>query len=465
MDRAVTKPSATDYELIRNVLVNRPSLPLQLLTIGMFLCAAAPAAWSNPEIPGKPQSQPIALMGATIHPVSGPAIENGTLVFDGGKIVAVGTGVDVPAGARQIALAGKHVYPGLINADGDLGLVEINSIRATIDTRETGQINPNAKAQVAVNPDSEIIPVTRANGILLSLSAPVGGLLTGQSALLQLDGWTWEDMTLHAPVGMHLTWPRSTAGAARSSQRGARTASADGEAMAALKQAIADARAYHKARLAAEAGGPPQAIDVRWEAMIPVLEGKLPLIVGADALVDIQAAVAWCAAEKFKTIILGGYDAPHCAELLKQHDVPVIVAACQRLPQRASDPYDTPFTVPERLRAAGVKFCIASPYSATAIRNLPYQAGAAAAYGLPSDEALKSITLYPAEILGVADRVGSLDAGKDATLIVTSGDPIETATQVEQAFIQGREVDLNNRHRRLYEKYQEKYRRLSEEKP
>lgn len=441
-----------------------------ITSIGLAAVASgalgARCATANPEIPGKPQAKPVALIHGTIHPVSGPSIEDGILLFDAGKIVAVGKDVAVPENATQIDIAGKHVYPGLINADGDLGLVEINSVRATIDTSETGQINPNVKAQVAVNPDSEIIPVTRANGVLMSLATPVGKLLTGQSALMLLDGWTWEEMTLRAPIGMHITWPRTTAGPARSSQRSAGAAAASGDlAMNALKQAIADARAYHKARQAAGDGSTDQPVDVRWEALAPVLEGKLPIIVGADGLREIQAAVAWSVGEKIKLIILGGYDAPLCADLLKEHQVPVIVAACQRLPQRASDPYDTPFTVPERLRQAGIKFCIASPYSATAIRNLPYQAGAAAAHGLPADEALKAITLYAAEILGVADRVGSLETGKDATLIITTGDPIETVTQVEQAFIQGRAVDLNNRHKRLWDKYQEKYRRLSGDNP
>ncbi len=436
---------------------------LKRFALALALCGPVLQAQvrANPEIPGKPQDKPLALVGATIHPVSSAPIEKGVLLFDAGKIVAVGAEVVVPENATKIDVTGKHVYPGLINADGDLGLVEINSVRATIDTSETGQINPNVKAHVAFNPDSELVPVTRANGILLSLASPAGGLITGQSALMQLDGWNYEDMTLKAPIGMHISWPHIGAARARSSSRGERVADGAGnQGFDALKQAIADARAYQKAQQAANGEGTTLPKDVRWESLIPVLDGKLPIIVGADSLSDIQAAVAWSAAEKFKLIILGGYDAPRCTELLKQHNVPVIVASCQRLPQRESDPYDTPFTVPERLRQAGIKFCISSPYSATAIRNLPYQAGAAAAHGLPRDEALKAITLYPAEILGVAERVGSLEAGKDATLIITSGDPIETATQVEQAFIQGRQVDLNNRHKRLNDKYQEKYRRL-----
>jgi imidazolonepropionase-like amidohydrolase len=193
--------------------------------------------------------------------------------------------------------------------------------------------------------------------------------------------------------------------------------------------------------------------------MLPVLEGELPLVVAADRVEQIQAAVAFARREDVKLILYGGYDAPHCAALLKQHRVPVIVSTVHRLPLRRGDPYDAAYTLPERLRAAGVRFSIASKNTSNA-RNLPYEAAMAIGYGLPPDEALKAITLYPAQILGVADRVGSLEVGKDATLIVTDGDVLETPTHVEAAFIQGRRVDLDNRHKRLWRKYQEKYRRL-----
>ena len=203
-------------------------------------------------------------------------------------------------------------------------------------------------------------------------------------------------------------------------------------------------------------------MDLRWEAMLPVLHGDVPLIVDADDMQQIQAAVAFAEQQKVKLIIYGGYDAPHCAELLNKHDVAVIIGGVYRLPQRRSEPYDTPFTVAARLHEAGVRFCISGSgrFGASNVRNLPYHAAMAAAFGLPRDEALKSITSYPAEILGVANRIGTLAKGRDATFIVTDGDPLETTTQVEDAYVQGRQVDLNNRHKRLWKKYEEKYRRL-----
>jgi imidazolonepropionase-like amidohydrolase len=196
--------------------------------------------------------------------------------------------------------------------------------------------------------------------------------------------------------------------------------------------------------------------------MLPVLSRQLPMIVEADDIQQLQAAIAFAAQQKVKLIIYGGYDAPLCAELLKKHDVPVIVGGVYRLPRRRSEHYDTPFTVPARLHAAGVKFCISGSgrFGASSVRNLPYHAAMAAAFGLPPEEALKAITLYPAKILGVAKRVGSLEKGKDATFFITDGNPLETPTQVEAAYVQGREVDLNDRHKRLWKKYEEKYRRL-----
>lgn len=415
---------------------------------------------ASPEIPGESTDRPIAVIGATVHPVSGDAIENATLLVRKGKIVAVGAKVRVPEGAITIDAAGKHLYPGMFDAYTDMGLVEVNAVRASVDERETGSINPNVKSWVSVNPDSEILPVTRSNGVLLTLSAPNGGLISGQSAVLQLDGWTWEDLALRTGVGVHVAWPRMSPSIDWDTDESAKEQiESRDKALDQLRKAFADARAYAKARRADESNHP---IDLRWEAMLPVLNGDMPLIVDADDIQQIQAAVAFAEQERVKLILYGGYDAPHCTELLKKHDVAVIVGGVYRLPQRRSEPYDTPFTIPARLHEAGVRFCISGSgrFGASNVRNLPYHAAMAVAFGLPHDEAIKSITAYPAEILGVAGHVGTLEKGRDATFIITNGDPLETATQVEAAYIQGREVDLNDRHKRLWKKYEEKYRRL-----
>src|SRR5262245_6000896 len=203
--------------------------------------AIAGSAWAHPQVPGAPQKQPVALTNATIHPVSGPVIEQGTIVFDGGKIKAVGKDAAVPAGSETIDLAGKHVYPGLFEPLNDVGLIEINSIRATIDGQEIGQLNPNVRAVVAVNPDSEIIPVTRSNGILVTLAAPYGGLMSGRSGVIQLDGWTWEDMTIKSDAGLHIQWPQGAGGGRRGRGGGEEAAQPPERGVDALRQAFADA--------------------------------------------------------------------------------------------------------------------------------------------------------------------------------------------------------------------------------
>ncbi|HUU46099.1 MAG TPA: amidohydrolase family protein, partial [Acidobacteriota bacterium] len=418
-----------------------------LTTAVLIVVAVAAIGVASTQIPAPPQTRPIALVGGTIHPVEGPDIPNGTIVFTDGKITALGANATVPAGAETIDVSGKHVYPGLIDASTVIGLTEIGAVRASNDMREVGPINPNVRAEVAVNPESEIIPVTRSNGVTAVLTVPSGGILSGTSALLYLDGWTYEDMTLRAPIAMHLNWPRmSTITAWWMRQSEEEQIKDRDESLVRIRDAFADARAYWKARNGESAGGTPHhPHDSRWEAMIPVLEKRMPVIVNAGDLQQMQAAIAFGEREGIRLIVSGGYDAPLCAELLKKDDIPVIVRGIHRMPEQRDHPYDAAFTVPARLHQAGVRFCISNG-GASNVRNLPYQAATAAAHGLPADEALKAITLYPAQILHVDDRIGSLAVGKDATMIVTDGDVLETPTQVEIEFMAGRRIDLSDKH-------------------
>ena len=427
------------------------------LAAAILICAHG-SVFSSGQIPAKKQEKPIALVGATIHPVTGPNIERGTIVFDNGKIAALGINVLVPQGTEVVDVAGKHVYPGLISADTYIGLTEIGAVRASNDRSETGTINPNVKAEVAFNPESEIIPVTRANGITMIVASPDGGLISGTSAMMLMDGWTWEDMRFKAPAALLVNWPSMYVpkGEQEEEQKKSRDAALKG-----IADAFKDARSYMVAKSAEQQKGIPyHDIDVRWEAILPVFEGKLPVMVRASDVQQIQAAVAWAEQEKVRLIILGGRDAWRVTDLLKKNNVAVIVGGTYNLPTHRFDEYDDPFELPAKLYRAGVQFAIASGDEAAHERNLPYHAAYAAAYGLPKEEALKSITLYPAQIFGVADRVGSLDVGKDATLIVTTGDPLEITSNVTMEFIQGRKIDLTSKHTMLYEKYKEKYRRM-----
>lgn len=424
----------------------------------VYICILCHIGWGYPEVPGVRADKPVALVGGTIHPVSGPPVA-ATLLIVEGKIAAIGPQLELPADTQTVDIAGKQVYPGLIHAFSDIGLTEIAAVRATLDSTETGTINPNVKAQWAVNPDSELIPVTRANGVLLALTVPNGRLLQGTSAVIQLDGWTWEDMTLRAPIAMHVDWPTMQPILHWDEERSPAEQRKQGERLyEELQKAFDDAQAYRQLRDEALRQQTDWPRDARWEAMLPVIEGKLPIIAQADDCQQIQAAVGLALRYRLRLIVAGGYDALLCADLLKQHQIPVIVTSVYRLPAARHDPYDGAYTLPARLREAGIAYCIAGEgrFNAANARNLPYHAATAAAFGLPPDEALKAITLFPAQILGIADRVGSLEIGKDATLIVTSGNPLEMTTQLELAFIQGRPVDLSNRHRRLWEKYQKK---------
>ena len=408
----------------------RTTLLVGLLCISSF-------ANASDQIPGKPQKTPIAIVGATVHTVSGSTLENATVVFAEGKITEVGAGATPPAGAEVIDAKGKHLYPSLIEAYSDIGLVEINSVDATIDSAEVGTFNSNVRAAVAFNPDSELIPVNRANGVLLAVTAPQGGMVAGRSSLMMMDGWTWEDMTLAADTGMHLSWPRSSGGVEE------------------LAEFFEQAKLY----LSARDNGEDQPKDYRLEGMRPVLNRSLPLIVDAARLDQIEAAVAFAKKYGVRLIIHRGYDAPLCAELLKQEQIPVIVSAVYRLPSRRHAAYDEGYTLPARLEAAGIQYCISAGgrFGASGLRNLPYNAATAAASGLTEAQALRSITLSAAEILGVSDRVGAIKVGMDATLFLADGDILETPTQVELAFVQGRKVDLDNKHNQLYRKYSAKY--------
>ena len=424
--------------------------------------ALAPGARAGgPEIPAKPQDHPIALVGATVHPVTGPDVPNGTILFDKGKIVGIGTGLALPPGTERIDVTGKHVYPGLVLATSSTGLNEIGSVRATRDAVETGSINPNIRAEAGVNPESEIIPVTRANGITVAMTMPGGGVISGTAAAIELDGWTWEDMTLRAPVGLIVNWPSMTINTAWWERRTEEEQKKDREReLEVLRNAFRDARAYMAAKTAGASGKSPRHdVDLRWEAMIPVLEGKVPVILSASDLAQIQAAVAWADQEKVRLVIDGGYDAWRAADLLKERGIAVIAEPVLNTPSRRWEAYDEAYTLPKKLHEAGIAFCISGGGGYENERNLPYQAAMAASYGLPAAEALKAITLYPAQIFGIADRVGSLENGKDASIIVTSGDPLEITTHVEMEYIRGKKIQLTDRQTALYEKYREKYRR------
>ncbi|MBI2930524.1 MAG: amidohydrolase family protein [Planctomycetes bacterium] len=393
-----------------------------------------------PEPP--PQERLIAIRNATVHPVSGPSFRKGTVLIRGERIEAVGVDVNIPVGTRELDATGLHVYPGFIDAATTIGITEIGSVQGTRDEAEIGGLQPDLRAAVALNPHSEIIPVARAGGLTMAVTAPTGGLISGRSALVRLCGWVPAEMTVVSPLALHVDVPPI-----RKPDEPDPKAKEDARPKE-LKEFFGAARRFQKAT---DAGLHPER-DIRLEAMLPYMRGERPVVFRADDVLDIRWALATSEEFGLKPVIAGGREAWKCASLLAQKKVPVIIGPVGSLPTRRHDPYHAAYTNVLRLQQAGVAFAIAS-FDATNARNLPYEAGLAASYGLPPEEALKAVTIYPARILGVADRYGSIEPGKAASLIVTTGDPLEIITDIVWLFIDGEAQSLETKHTRLYEKF------------
>jgi imidazolonepropionase-like amidohydrolase len=347
----------------------------------------------------------------------------------------------------------------MIAADSIVGLSEIDSLPDTIDTSEIDEYNSDLRAELAVNASSDHIPVTRANGVTHTLTIPRGGTITGASALLRMDGWTWEEMTGLSRAAMHLAFPGgggfSFFGPPPSDEE---IANQRKEALARLDAFLDGARAYARARDAAAAGGPRHDVDVKLEGMLPVLAGHMPLFVHPNGAREIRAALEWAAGHDLRIVILDRGDTWRAAEELAAANVPVVIAAVTVVPRLPDDPYDAMYANAARLAEAGVKVVIADSGddANTEDRNIPFQAGMAAAFGLPRQEALRAVTLYPAQILGLDDALGSIEVGKSASLVLTDGDLLEIRSNVMQEWIDGRPVDLESRHTRLWKKWRDR---------
>ncbi len=405
-------------------------------------------------VPGKKQSQPILLKGGDLYTVSDGVLPKTDLLFDNGRITQIGANLAAPANAQTIDVSGKRVYPGLIDGASGLGLVEIEAARATKDNAEVGRVHPEVQSLVAYNPDSELIPTVRANGVLLGVVAPEGGVISGRSALIKFDGWTREDCVEKADAALHLNWPSV---AISTSSWVEKTAEEQKKEMAEnredLRKSFTTAKAYYVARKA----GTQKEIDQRWEAMMPIFDQSMPVYVNANDARQIEQAVHFAKEHGIRIIVCGGREAYRVTDLLKANNIPVVLGRVQLLPYREDDDYDAPYKLPKLLHDAGIKFCLSYGYATWAARSLPFQASQAVAFGLDREAALRSLTLSAAEIIGVEKDLGSLTVGKKATLIVSDGDILDPITQrVTHAFIDGRAVDLNNRHKQLYDKYRQK---------
>ncbi len=429
----------------------------------LLLTVAAQNSGSQQNLTGKPGTY--AITNARIVTVSGETIMDGTIVVKDGKISAIGENVSIPGGAERINGKGLSVYPGMIDAGTNMGLLEIgNAVVGTVDVAETGNINPNAQAILAINPHTSHINVTRVNGITTVLSMPSGGLVSGQSAIINLNGATQEEMAVVPNYSLVISFPQISTFAGFNPLTGPRRIDFSAavkrrdERVKELEKAFQEAIRYAEVKeaYAKDKTLPYPANDVKLEAMIPYARGEKPIIFTAQNARDIRGVVKFVEDLKLKAIIYGGGEAWKEAASLKKNNISVIYDRVHSNPSSPDDPYDEYFEAPSKMLKAKLKFCISTGDNGANVRELPYQAGMAAAFGLPKEAALKSVTLFPAQILGVDDKFGSLEVGKIANIVVTDGDLLDVRTKIEHMFINGRKIPLTSRHTEFFEAFKDR---------
>lgn len=436
----------------------RPTKKFFLATLAALLFAALPAL----------AQQPIAITNARIVTVSGPVIPRGTVVIRDGKIAAVGASVSIPSGARTINADGATLYPGLMDSYTTLGLSEIGQgANSTVDTTEFGTFNPTASAADSINQHSEVIGTVRVNGITHAVASPRGGFIGGQAALINLFGWTPQEMAVQPGVALQVTlphWSRVTpaqirgggpgggGGAAAPPSRQERERYA-AQQMSVFKDFIARSRAYAAMRKSLPPGSPAAVttLERQWETMMPFVSGERVWLIAATTTDQITDAIAFIKEMNIKGVINGGRDAWKVADKLAEAKVPVLIDPLD-MPARESDPYDSGFTNAAALAKAGVKFAITSAAGDDS-RNLPFITALAVAYGLSPEDAIRAITLSPAEIFGVSDRLGSIEVGKIANLVLAGGDILDVRTPIRNVIIAGQDIPLVSRHTILYDKF------------
>ncbi|MBV8841569.1 MAG: amidohydrolase family protein [Bryobacterales bacterium] len=396
------------------------------------------------------------LRNVDVYAVVNASIKDGAILVVDGKIAEIGSKIVPSKGLRIIDGKGLRAYPGMIDSGTELGLAEVSDVRATVDTAELGVFMPQLRALVAVNAESEHFPVARANGITSVLTFPSsngnarpGGerqIISGQAALIHMDGWTWEELAVNRSAALHLIFPSLPANQASGYAEAKRVYDRE---LQQIDDFFDQARRY---RIAKVGGAPGFKTDLKMEAMLPVLEGKLPVAISAAREQAIRDAIQFAGRQQVRMVLLHPREWGKTAPELKARNIPVILGPTLDLPLNEDDAYDSSFTLPAEAFRAGLKIAFGT-FDNEFVRNLPYNAATAVAYGLPYEEALKAVTINAAEIWGVRDQIGSIEKGKLADLMLTTGDPLETQTEVRMLFIKGKQVDLTNRHTRLYQKY------------
>ena len=411
------------------------------------------------QTPAPEQTRSVLILGGTAHLGTGDAIEDAAIGFRNGKIDFVGRAfqADKSKYDETIDAKGKQIYPGFIVTNTTLGLQEIGAVRATQDQYEVGTFRPNVRAIIAFNTDSEITPTVRSNGVLMGQITPRSGVISGASGVVQFDGWNWEDASMKMVDGIHLNWPSTHHKHAVDGKVNIRKRKTYTQQKHEIERYFGEARAY------AEAHPEPSAsvMDVRHEAMRGVFDGSLALYCHASDVREITEAVHFKRKMGIKRlVIVGGYDAYLVGDILRENDVSVLLTSVHRLPRFTEDDIDLPYRLPKLLADEGVLFALQVDARMTEMntRNLPFYAGTARKYGLTEEQAIMALTRNPAKILGVDDVCGTIERGKDATLFISDGDALDVRTnRLIHAFIQGRTMDLDNRQKKLYRKFQTKY--------
>lgn len=418
----------------------------------LFTAGTLQSNAQNPS-PAPAQTKRILITGATAHIGDGTVINNSAIGFVNGKITLVGDATLIRIDASQydtiIRAEGKHIYPGLIAVNTQLGLNEIEAVRATRDQSETGGLNPAVRSLIAYNTDSKVIPTVRSNGILMAEVAPVGGRVAGRSSVVQLDAWNWEDASYKSDIGIHMNWPSMRIMKSKRSKSEDQQLEQMNRELENIRKLFSDAAAYAKSD--------PSEKNLNLEAMKGLFNGSMKLFVHCGYVKEIIAAVGLCKEYGIKMVLVGGDDSWMVTPLLKENNIPVVILNTHRLPSRDDESVDIAFRRPALLKEGGVQFCISTP-EFWQVRNMPFQAGTAAAYGLTKEEALMAMTMYPARILGIDSTTGTLQTGKDATFFITEGDILDMkSSELEHAWICGRKISLESIHTLLNSKYRAKY--------
>lgn len=419
------------------------------------------AAQSN-VLPAPPQKGVLYITNAVIHVGNGTVIEKGVIVVRDGKIEKVGADIAVPADAPVQDAGGRHVYPGMVLPVSQLGLIEVSSVRATTDAREIGDMNPNVRSIVAYNTDSKVINTLRSNGILVANIVPQGSFLAGSSSVVQLDAWNWQDASYKTDGGMHLYMPsllpRPTGGRFGGGGGGPRPGMTESDPVKEGLEKLENLKRFFREAKAWLATPDRTETNLKFESVKNLFNRQQKFYVHASTVKQMLVALDFVKEFGFDMVIVGGSESWQIADLLKQNNVSVILAQPHSLPTTTDDDVDQPYKAAAALQKAGVLFAISDDDSQTRGRNLPFNAGTAAAYGLSKEEALAAITLNAAKIMGVADKTGSIEPGKDANFIISSGDLLDMRTSnITDAFIQGRKVNLDDKQKQLSDRYEQKY--------